>query len=131
MELILMYDTEVNENGNTEVASEIWAEICEMIDVDSFAEAYIVLEIMANLDCHAFSFYMYKEKGGKLYSGPLWDFDISSGNNHYGYGFDEGGIKEAYPDLDIQVYNELWVAKQNRWFRRLLRIPEFEQLFYF
>ncbi len=105
-----------------------WEKIQEYIDVESFAEAYIVYELMANLDCHAFSFYMYKEKGGKLYCGPVWDFDISSGNNNYGYGQEEGSITDAVPDLDMQVYEELWVAKQNRWFRRLLRIQEFEAL---
>ncbi len=105
-----------------------WDEICNYIDVESFAESYIVLELMANLDCHAFSFYFYKEKGGKLCCGPVWDFDISSGNNNYGYSQPEGSITEAMPDLDMQVYGELWVAKQNRWFRRLLRVQEFEDL---
>ena len=105
-----------------------WEEICSYIDVDSFAEAYIIFEIMANLDCHSFSFYMYKEQGGKLYCGPVWDFDISSGNNNYGYDQEDGTIVDAVPDLDLQVYGELWAAKQNRWFRRLLRIPEFETL---
>jgi len=128
MELIQMYPNEHNDYANTEVAGDIWAAICDKMDVESFAEAYIILELMANLDCHAFSFYFYKQKGGKLYSGPLWDFDISSGNNNYGYGFVDGTITEAVPDLDMQVYGELWVAKQNRWFRRLLRIQEFNDL---
>ena len=128
MELIQMYPNEHNGYANEEVAPEIWDMICEKMDVDSFAEAYIILELMANLDCHAYSFYFYKDKGGKLCSGPLWDFDISSGNNNYGYGFAEGTIAEAVPDLDLQVYGELWVAQQNRWFRRLLRIEEFNDL---
>ncbi len=98
-----------------------WEKICELIDVDSFAEEYIIQELFANLDNHSFSFFLYKEKGGKLYCGPVWDFDISSGNNNYGM----GNANECLPNQDLIDNGEMWTARTNPWFRRLLRHGEF------
>lgn len=49
------------------------------IDVDSFVNVYIVMEYTKNLDSNSFSTRFFR-KDGKLYAGPVWDFDLSSGN---------------------------------------------------
>lgn len=48
----------------------------EFIDEDSFVDWWIVMELA---ECgepgHPKSSYMYRDKGGKLKAGPVWDFD--------------------------------------------------------
>ena len=56
----------------------------EYIDVESFVKYYIMQELLGNTDGGRGSFFMYKkpdELGGKLYAGPLWDFDNSLSYN--------------------------------------------------
>lgn len=55
----------------------------EYIDVDSFVGKYLTEEISRNYDGGVTSSFFYKKsdaEGGKLYAGPVWDFDIAFGN---------------------------------------------------
>lgn len=45
------------------------------IDVDSWVDYYIIEEFLANNDMCSRSTYLYKDKGGKLSMGPVWDFN--------------------------------------------------------
>lgn len=47
----------------------------EYIDVDSFIDYYLLNEFFGNYDAGNNSTYMYKDLGGKLCIGPVWDFD--------------------------------------------------------
>ena len=49
------------------------------IDVGSFVDYYIVNELFKNVDFAVSSVHFYL-KGGRLYAGPVWDFDLSAGN---------------------------------------------------
>lgn len=49
------------------------------IDIDSFIDFYIAEEFSKNVDV-AFSSTRFYIKDNKLYAGPVWDFDLSSGN---------------------------------------------------
>ncbi|MEO5998334.1 MAG: CotH kinase family protein [Chitinophagaceae bacterium] len=66
------------------------------IDADSFINWFLVNELMRNRDAIMYSsVYFYKDKGGKISMGPVWDFDLSSG----GYtGNDPEGwyVKDSY-----------------------------------
>lgn len=56
----------------------------EMIDVDSFVRKYLLEEVTANYDGGVASSYFYKDSDtidGKLYAGPVWDYDVSWGNS--------------------------------------------------
>ncbi len=88
--------------------------VTELIDVQSFAEAYIVYELFNCVDAGYSSFNLYKEAGGKLYCGPVWDFDRSLGI--------VGHHSEAKP------HTALWAREQNDWFEALLEIDEFYAL---
>lgn len=49
------------------------------IDIDSFVDYWIVLTITGNTEPSVpRSVYFYKKPGGKLFAGPLWDFDYST-----------------------------------------------------
>jgi hypothetical protein len=52
----------------------------EYIDEDSFIDWFIINELFQNVDSGYSSVYFYKDKGGLLKMGPIWDFDLSSGN---------------------------------------------------
>jgi hypothetical protein len=54
------------------------------IDAESFMRWYFVNETIKNQDSWDFSsIYYYKNVGGKIGMGPVWDFDISGGNCDY------------------------------------------------
>ncbi len=56
-------------------------EIGEYIDIDSWAKIGLLEEFFADYDAWKTSQYFYiKPEDGKIYAGPIWDFDNSSGN---------------------------------------------------
>lgn len=54
-------------------------EISKYLDIQSFVDAYIVQEFFKQVD-YATSSTRFYIKDGKLYQGPVWDFDLSAGN---------------------------------------------------
>jgi hypothetical protein len=54
-----------------------------LIDQDSFIDWFIVNELFKNVDSGYSSVFYYKDVDGLLKMGPVWDFDLSSGN--YGH----------------------------------------------
>ena len=56
------------------------------MDVNSFVDFQIINELTNNVDGYRFSTFFYKKKesnGGKLFAGPLWDFNLGYGNVDY------------------------------------------------
>ncbi len=49
----------------------------DLMDTDSFIDYFLIQFFSANFDAFRNSTYFYKERGGKLYWGPVWDFDFS------------------------------------------------------
>ena len=54
-------------------------EYSKYIDVDSFVDLYILMELFKDVDGYWKSLYFYV-KDGILYAGPPWDFDLTCGN---------------------------------------------------
>ena len=93
-----------------------YEKVCQLIDVKSFAQCYIIYDLFKNPDTNYSSLYFYKDAGGKLICGPLWDFDMSIGNvSHKGNGVFENT-------------NTLWSKEQCPWFYALLKHSEFVSL---
>lgn len=92
-----------------------WNSVCEAIDVDSFVDTYIINEWMGNLDSGAFSFFLYKKEGGKLYSGPVWDYDLAGGHMNYAMGNEE----TCPADEGLYVRSYSW------WYCQLMNREEF------
>lgn len=86
------------------------------IDINSAIDYIIVNEIFKNQDIAGYSVYMYKDKGGKLHFGPLWDFDLSSGNVNYG-------------DRGLPNYWFSMANNRNQWFNGLMKNTEFRIAF--
>lgn len=82
-----------------------WQEITELIDINSYIDWWIVHELAYNLEpSHPKSCYMYKKGDGKLYAGPVWDFD---------WGTFQKGIHGM-------------VLTETLWYCYLFRYPEFK-----
>lgn len=54
-------------------------EIRKVIDLESFAAYYVLNEFFKTCDFNWSSVYFYYQNG-KLYAGPAWDYDLSTGN---------------------------------------------------
>jgi hypothetical protein len=86
------------------------------IDADSFIDYHIFSEVTKNVDAFRFSTFYYKDRGGLLKMGPVWDWNLSFGNADG----KQGWMPEhwLWPQLDDQQYS---------WFRRLFEDPDFGQ----
>lgn len=63
---------------NKAILTHDWETFDSLCDIDSFVKFFIVNTVMNNGD-GGFQIYFYKkENGGKVYAGPVWDFDQSS-----------------------------------------------------
>lgn len=96
-------------------------EFLEYMDMDSFIDWWFVHELAKNAEPnHPKSTYMYKDKGGKLFAGPAWDFDWGTFRPGTGYTI-KGTL--YYPKL---FKNAAFVARvKERW--ALLK-PEFNKI---
>jgi hypothetical protein len=64
------------------------------IDLESFVDFAIINELSRNVDGYRLSTFLHKDKDskdGKLYIGPIWDFNLAFGNADYYNGSDTEG----------------------------------------
>lgn len=59
-----------------------------IIDVPSFIDFMLINEFASNADAYTYSTYFHKDRNGKLRAGPLWDFDLTYGNDLFIWNFD-------------------------------------------
>jgi len=85
------------------------------IDVDSFIDHHLLTEMPKNGDGYYHSTFMFKDHGGKLELGPIWDYNLSMGN--FGSGILSSPLNWYYP-----VRSENGTHK---WFIRLFEDLEF------
>lgn len=56
----------------------------DLIDLDSWARKYLIEELFGNIDGCAVSQFFYRDgsdPSGKVYAGPVWDYDYSMGSD--------------------------------------------------
>ena len=68
--------------------SEITNGYPSLIDVPSFVDYMLIAEIASNVDAYALSTYYHKDRGGKLRAGPVWDYNLTYGNDLFQWGYD-------------------------------------------
>jgi hypothetical protein len=95
----------------------------KFIDIDSFIDQHILVELAKNIDGYRLSSFYYKDRNGKLHMGPAWDYNLSLGNADYLDGWKPDGWYYAlvgdgdYPFFRrlqqdpafVQRYSERWV----------------------
>lgn len=80
------------------------------LDVDSVIQYFLASELVRNVDGDLRrSTYLFKPRNGKLFFGPLWDFDLALGNADY-LGADNP---------------EGWYVRTAPWYTRLFEDPQF------
>lgn len=95
-----------------------------LIDLDSFINVYLISELSKPVDFGYSSVYFYY-KDNKFYAGPIWDFDLSSGNvskKHYPEYWNDG-------DFVDESYDGYFARNVNIVYSMLLKCPEVEQLY--
>lgn len=95
------------------------------IDVDSWVNMWIAAEMTKNVDGFRLSTYFYKDRGGKIVQGPIWDYNLSLSNASFGNrsSFPDGWLHDAYSN-DGNINND---SGQYPYWRRLFQDPEFVQ----
>ncbi len=95
------------------------------MDMNSFIDFQIMNELVNNVDGYRYSTFFYKKRdsdGGKLFAGPLWDFDLCYGNVDYSplnlatdnWLYPKFGTTENYP---------------MHWWARLMQDPDYSNAF--
>lgn len=81
----------------------------DLADFDSLVNYYLISEWSSNMDSGLTSTYFYKAAGGKLFAGPVWDYDIALGNNGSGrFGCDYTNPEEFTVALARQYRNTVF-----------------------
>jgi len=84
------------------------------IDVDSFVDFFILSEISKNVDAYRLSTFFYKDrdsKNGRLFIGPIWDFNLAFGNADYYGGWFVTGWQVDFLEKDDFWQNPFWWQK--------------------
>jgi hypothetical protein len=59
-----------------------------VIDIPSFVDFMIISELSANADAYQFSTFYHKDRNGKLRAGPIWDNNLTFGNDLFLWNLD-------------------------------------------
>lgn len=92
------------------IESDITNNNLQKMDLRSFVDYFLIQELTGNEELkHPKSAYMWQNKNGKLYAGPVWDFDWGTFNSTH-----EGFLCSKY--------------EKYMWYHILLESPEFKRL---
>lgn len=94
------------------------------LNTSSFVDFMLLNEVTKEVDKYRYSSYFYKKKeskGGEIYAGPPWDFNLGYGNMDYWNG---GLLTNDW--LYESVHNNEWSIIF--WWKRLMEDPFFEDL---
>ncbi len=91
------------------------------LDPESFIDHHLITETLKEMDGYRLSTFMYKNRGGRMIMGPVWDYNLSMGNHdpREGWGGDSP-IGWYYTNLSEGAY-------VNGWYNRLFQDPDFEE----
>jgi hypothetical protein len=86
------------------------------MDAPSFIDVHLITELTKEIDGFRYSAFFYKNRGEKIQSGPIWDFNLAFGNANYNGAYNPIGW----------YYNQISEYDYNRgWYKRLFQDPEF------
>jgi hypothetical protein len=90
---------------------EVFLTYVNYINVDSFIDYFLINEFFMNYDAGFHSTYFYRDLGGLLHVGPVWDFDFAV---------------DRYHELPARVHG-ISFAGGSPWFERLVLHDEFAE----
>lgn len=103
------------EDGVDPVTGKQWL---DLIDLESWVKKYLIEEAFGNLDAGSISQFFYWEDGGKIFAGPVWDYDVSMGSAGHWQLQDVNMLHAGRPHL--------WSAEDTPWYYALSQKPEFQ-----
>lgn len=96
----------------------------QLIDLESWAQAFLVQEISGDHDTGIASQFAYIPEGeSRLYAGPIWDFDGTMGNVNTPMFQNPRALTAS-----IEQSRPSGNANQNRWFAAMYRNPQFRKV---
>ena len=78
-----------------------------LIDIPSFVDFMLLNELASNPDAYQFSSFFHKDRRGKLRAGPIWDFNLTYGNDLFFWGFDRSKY-DIWQFLNGNVGSKFW-----------------------
>lgn len=81
--------------------NEMGKHYSDYIDVESVAKMYVFQEYIKNDDGASTSLFFYKNSGGKLVAGPVWDVDLAF------------GVSIQKDDIDLSDPNGKWMTESH------------------
>jgi len=90
------------------------------VDLESFADGFIMNELTGNIDAYRISTFLHKPRGEKLHFGPIWDLNI-------GYGR-QGRVPwdDWIANYNDYVATDAWMVPF--WWQKWLDDPVFKEL---
>ncbi|MCJ7801578.1 MAG: CotH kinase family protein, partial [Candidatus Marinimicrobia bacterium] len=122
-----LYDFEnimYSERNSTISAGYDW------IDINSAVDYFLISELVKNKDAYYASIFMYKDKDSnapKLHMGPVWDMNLSTGNNYGDALRSPQGWRFEIPLIQWELDNSQ--INGPFWFNMLWRDIKFKQKF--
>ena len=89
-----------------------------IIDVPSFIDFIIIAELSSNADAYQLSTFFHKDRNGKLRAGPIWDYNLTYGNDLFQWGFDRSWTNIWQLDDGENTGSKFW--------KRLFNDPTFK-----
>jgi hypothetical protein len=94
------------------------------IDVSSFVDYFIMVELSKNTDGYRLSTFLHKDRDGKdprIHMGPIWDYDLAFGNANYYEAFNTYGWNYTFQ-------SDGWGTPF--WWNKMLMDPYFVNMLY-
>jgi hypothetical protein len=79
-----------------------------IIDLPSFIDFMIIAELSSNADAYQLSTFFHKDRNGKLRAGPIWDYNLTYGNDLFAYGLDRSHTDIWQFDNDDNTGAKFW-----------------------
>lgn len=121
------YMKEALDSFDAAITGKDYEQLVNVIDIESFAKYYLLSELAKPIDFDYSSVKFYL-KDGLIHAGPVWDYDISSGN--YDHDFYAvawyGQTTEEKKSNDISYYD--LYCDRNPVYKALLEYEEFRVL---
>lgn len=78
-----------------------------IIDIPSFVDFILINELASNPDAYQFSTFFHKDRRGKLRAGPIWDLNLSYGNDLFFWGLERSKYN-VWQFMDGNVGSKFW-----------------------
>lgn len=97
------------------------------IDVPAWIDHHLINMLMLNIDSLRLSTFFYKERNGKVFAGPVWDFNISSGSDDRFGNPPRASQPEVWRGISADRGTTFFENGTQRWWGDLFENRDFQQ----